>query len=101
MLDLDELREIAADVRVFIDLAEDKAAALRDIVAAYDVVLGIYPTGDEIGLYVVKGRHVLDMIAKSQTSAAYTHTAIAVPDIHHAEILSQLTAPQATAKLAA
>ena len=101
MLDLDELRELAADVRVYIDLAEDKAAALRDIVGAYDVVLGIYPTGDEIGLYVVKGRQILDMIAKSQTAGTYTHTAIAVPDLHHAESLRQLTAPRATAKLAA
>ena len=101
MLDLDELRELAADVRVYIDLAEDKAAALRGIVAAYDVVLGIYPAGDEIGLYVVKGRHILDQIAKSQTDGTYTHTAIAVPDIHHAESLRQLTAPQAAEKLAA
>jgi len=101
VLDLDELRELAADVRVFIDLAEDKAAALRSIIAAYDVVLGIYPSGDEIGLHVVKGRHILDKIAKSQTTAMYTHTAIAVPDMHHAESLRQLTAPQSVAKLAA
>ena len=101
MLDLDELRELAADVRVFIDLAEDKAAALRDIIAAYDVVLGIYPAGDEIGLHVVKGRQILDQIAKSQTVAMYTHTAIAVPDLRHAESLRRLTAPQAAEKLAA
>jgi hypothetical protein len=101
VLDLDELRELAADVRVFIDLAEDKAAALRDIIAAYDVVLGIYPSGDEIGLTVVKGRHILDQIAKSQTAALYTHTAIAVPDLHHAESLRRLTTPQAAEKLAA
>ncbi len=101
MLDLDELREVAADVRMFIELAEDKAAALRSIIAAYDVVLGIYPTGDEIGLHVVKGSHILDQIAKSQTAAMYTHTAIAVPDLHHAESLRQLTAPQAAKQLAA
>jgi hypothetical protein len=101
VLDLDELRELAADVRVFIDLADDKAAALRGIIAAYDVVLGIYPSGDEIGLHVVKGRHILDQIAKSQTAAMYTHTAIAVPDVHHAESLRQLTAHQSVEKLAA
>jgi hypothetical protein len=101
VLDLDELRELAADVRVFVDLAEDKAAALRDIIAAYDVVLGIYPSGDEIGLHVVKGRQILDQIAKSQTAAMYTHTAIAVPDLRHAESLRQLTTPQAVKKLAA
>ena len=97
MLDLDELREVAADVRMFIDLAEDKAAALRSIIAAYDVVLGIYPSGDEIGLHVVKGRQILDEIAKSQSNATYTHTAIAVPDLHHAESLRQLTAPKLAA----
>jgi hypothetical protein len=101
VLDLDELRELAADVRVFIDLADDKAAALRGIIAAYDVVLGIYPSGDEIGLTVVKGRQILDEIAKSQTSATYTHTAIAVPDLRHAENLRQLTSPKAAEKLAA
>jgi hypothetical protein len=97
VLDLDELREVAADVRMFIDLAEDKAAALRSIIAAYDVVLGIYPSGDEIGLHVVKGRQILDTIAKSQSSTTYTHTAIAVPDLHHAECLRQLTAPKLAA----
>ena len=97
MLDLDELREVAADVRMFIDLAEDKAAALRSIIAAYDVVLGIYPSGDEIGLHVVKGRQILDQIAKSPSNATYTHTAIAVPDLRHAESLRQLTAPKLAA----
>ena len=97
MLDLHELREVAADVRMFIDLAEDKAAALRSIIAAYDVVLGIYPSGDEIGLHVVKGRQILDEIAKSQSNATYTHTAIAVPDLRHAESLRQLTAPKLAA----
>jgi len=97
VLDLDELREVAADVRMFIDLAEDKAAALRAIIAAYDVVLGIYPSGDEIGLHVVKGRQILDEIAKSQSNATYTHTAIAVPDLRHAESLRQLTAPKLAA----
>ena len=43
MLNFDELRELAADVRIFIDVAEDKAAALRSVIAAYDVVLAIFP----------------------------------------------------------
>ena len=42
MLDFEELRELAADVRIFIDLADDKAAALRGVIAAYDV-FWIYP----------------------------------------------------------
>jgi hypothetical protein len=92
--DFEELRELAADVRIFIDLADDKAAALRDVIAAYDIVLAIYPAEDEMGLYVVKGGDILDKIAKSQTNAFYTHTAIAVPDVDHARKLKLLTQPQ-------
>lgn len=101
VLDFEELRELAADVRVFIGLAEDQAAALRDVISAYDVVVGIYPSGDDMGLYVVKGRHILDQIAQSKTNAVYSHTAIAVPDLRCAEKLRQLTYRQAVAKLAA
>lgn len=101
MLDFEELRELAADVRLFVSLAEDQAAALRDVISAYDVVVGIYPSGDDMGLYIVKGRHILDQIATSKTDAMYCHTAIAVPDIHCAEMLRQLTERQAVAKLAA
>jgi hypothetical protein len=97
VIDFDELRELAADVRIFVDAAEDKAAALRDIIAAYDVVLAIFPSNEGTGIHVVKGGHILDKIAKSRTHPLYTHTAIAVPDIHHAEVLKQLTAPVAVA----
>jgi hypothetical protein len=99
VLEFEELRELAADVRVFIDLAEDKAAALRDIIAAYDVVLAIYPSEDDIGLYVIKGSDILDKIAKSETHASHSHTAIAVPDLDHARTLKQLT--ETPAQLAA
>lgn len=95
MFDFHELREIAADVRIFVDAAEDKASALRDVIAAYDIVLGIFPTTDGIGIYAVKGRHILEDIAKNKTSALYTHTAIAVPDLQHAEMLQKLTAQPA------
>ena len=63
MLDFNELRELAADVRIFVDVAEDKAEALRAVIAAYDVVLAIFPSGDGMGLHVVKGKDVLDRIA--------------------------------------
>ncbi|HEY2246641.1 MAG TPA: hypothetical protein VGH70_04285 [Bradyrhizobium sp.] len=101
MPDFEELRELAADVRIFIDLADDKAAALRDVIAAYDIVLAIYPSEDEMGLYVIKGSDILDEIAKSQTSPFYTHTAIAVPDLDHARKLKRLTGPQVVDQLAA
>jgi hypothetical protein len=94
VLEFEELRELAADVRVFIDLAEDKATALRDVIAAYDVVLAIYPSADNIGLYVIKGSDILDNIATSQTDAFYSHTAIAVPDLDHARTLKHLTEPK-------
>ena len=93
MLDFDELRELAADVRLFVDLAEDKAEALRAVIAAYDVVLAIFPSNEGIGLHVIKGSEILDRIAKSRTHAMYSHTAIAVPDLEHAELLKHLTAP--------
>nr|WP_246557852.1 hypothetical protein [Bradyrhizobium liaoningense] len=92
-MDFNELRELAADVRIFVDVAEDKAEALRAVIAAYDVVLAIFPSGDGMGLHVVKGKDVLDRIASSRSHAMYSHTAIAVPDLEHAEVLKYLTAP--------
>lgn len=91
MLDFDELRELAADVRVFVDIAEDKAEALRAVIGAYDVVLAIFPSGDGMGLHVIKGKEILDKISTSQSHAIYSHTAIAVPDLEHAEVLKLLT----------
>ncbi|KRP92494.1 hypothetical protein AOQ72_30525 [Bradyrhizobium yuanmingense] len=93
MLDFNELRELAADVRVFVDVAEDKAEALRAVIAAYDVVLAIFPVDDGMGLHVIKGKEILDQIATSRTHAMYSHTAIAVPDLAHAEALKFLTSP--------
>ncbi|OKO88071.1 hypothetical protein AC629_11025 [Bradyrhizobium sp. NAS80.1] len=93
MLDFNELRELAADVRVFVDIAEDKAEALRTVIAAYDVVLAIFPSEEGMGLHVIKGRQILDKIAKSRTNTLYSHTAIAVPDLEHAQMLKYLTAP--------
>ena len=92
MLDFHELRELAADVRVFVDVAEDKAEALRAVITAYDVVLAIFPSEEGMGLHVIKGKEILDRIAKSRTHAIYSHTAIAVPDLEHAEVLKLLTA---------
>lgn len=93
MLDFHELRELAADVRIFVDVAEDKAEALRAVIAAYDVVLAIFPAQEGMGLHVIKGKEILDRIANSRTTAMYSHTAIAVPDLEHAEVLKLLTAP--------
>jgi hypothetical protein len=93
VLDFNELRELAADVRIFIDVAEDKAEALRAVIAAYDVVLAIFPAQDGMGLHVIKGKEILDRIANTRGNAMYSHTAIAVPDLEHAQMLKILTAP--------
>ena len=93
MLDFHELRELAADVRVFIDVAEDKAEALRAVIAAYDVVLAIFPAREGMGLHVIKGKEILDRIAGARSHAVYSHSAIAVPDLAHAEALKYLTTP--------
>ena len=93
MLDFDELRELAADVRVFVGVAEDKAEALRAVITAYDVVLAIFPSEQGMGLHVIKGKEILDGIANSRTHASYSHTAIAVPDLQHAQALKYLTTP--------
>jgi hypothetical protein len=88
----DELRDLAADVRAFIENSRDPAGALRDVVAAYDVVLGIFPSGEGMGLHVVKGSSVLDRLATLQSKALYTHTAIAVQNREQAVELQTLVA---------
>ena len=77
MTDFEELRNLAEDVRVFIDASPDKGIALKAVVDAYDVVLGVFPTEVGMDLHVVKGTGVLDQIARSQMAGEYTHTAIA------------------------
>ena len=88
----DELRDLAADVRAFIESSADPAGALRDVVAAYDIVLGIYPSHEGMGLHVVKGSSVLDRLATAQSNALYTHTAIALQNREQAVELQALVA---------
>jgi hypothetical protein len=88
----DELRDLAADVRAFLERSRDPAAALRDAVAAYDVVLGIYPSESGMGLHVVKGSSLLDRLATLQSNALYSHTAIAVQTREQAVALQMLAA---------
>jgi len=88
----DELRDLAADVRTFIENSNDPAAALRDVVAAYDVVLGIFPSEQGMGLHVVKGGSLLDRLATLQSNALYSHTAIALHSREQAVQLQALVA---------
>ena len=93
MIDFDELRGLAADVRTFIQMSEDKALALRAVIAGHDVVLGIYPSHEEgIGLHVIKGDELLRQIANSNEAGDYTHTAIAVHNLEQAVTLKSLVA---------
>jgi hypothetical protein len=93
MIDFDELRGLAADVRTFIQMSEDKALALRAVIAGHDVVLGIYPSPEEgVGLHVIKGDELLRQIANSNEAGDYTHTAIAVHSLEQAVTLKALVA---------
>jgi hypothetical protein len=93
MIDFDELRGLAADVRTFIQMSEDKALALRAVIAGHDVVLGIFPSHEEgIGLHVIKGDELLRQIANSNEAGDYTHTAIAVHNLEQAVTLKALVA---------
>jgi hypothetical protein len=93
VIDFDKLRGLADEVRTFIQMSEDKALALRAVVAGHDVVLGIFPSSDQgIGLHVIKGNDLLHQIANSNEVGDYTHTAIAVQNLEQAVTLQGLVA---------
>jgi hypothetical protein len=93
VIDFDELRGLADDVRSFIRTSEDQALALRAVIAGHDVVLGIYPSPEQgVGLHVIKGDELLRYIANSNEAGDYTHTAIAVQNREQAETLKALVA---------
>ncbi len=93
MIDFDELRERADEVRTFIQMSEDKARALRAVIAGHDVVLGIFPSHEDgVGLHVIKGNELLRQIANSNEDGDYTHTAIAVENREQAVTIQALVA---------
>lgn len=93
MIDFDELRGLADDVRSFIRTSEDQALALRAVIAGHDIVLGIYPSAEQgVGLHVIKGDELLRQIANSNEAGDYTHTAIAVHNLEQAVTLKALVA---------
>jgi hypothetical protein len=93
MIDFEELRGLADATRTFIQMSDDKALALRAVIAGYDVVLGIYPSTEEgVGLHVIKGDELLRHIANSNEAGDYTHTAIAVHNLEQAMVLRELVA---------
>ena len=93
MIDFDELRGLADEIRTFIQTSEDKALALRAVIAGHDVVLGIFPSSEQdVGLHVIKGNELLRQIANSNETGDYTHTAIAVQNLEQAVTLQALVA---------
>ena len=93
MIDFDELRGLADATRMYIQRSEDKALALRAVIAGHDVVLGIYPSAEQgVGLHVIKGDELLRRIANSNDACDYTHAAIAVQDLEQAVTLQALVA---------
>ena len=90
MTEFEELRQLAAQTRNFINSSGDEAWALRAIVHAYDVVLGIFPASDGLGLHVIKGDAILQQIANSGTQVDYSHTAIALHTREQAVTLQRL-----------
>lgn len=92
MIEFDELRVLADEIRHFIQMSDDKAGALRVVVTAHDVVLGIYPSDSGMGLHVIKGAELLREIANSNATGDYTHTAIAVHNREQAVFLQEALA---------
>ncbi|HET7886498.1 MAG TPA: hypothetical protein VFL62_09760 [Bradyrhizobium sp.] len=90
MTEFEELRQLAAQTRHFIGASQDKVLALRAVYQAHDVVLGIFPANDGIGLHVIKGDAILQEIADTGAQLDYSHTAIALPTREQAITLQRL-----------
>ena len=90
MTEFEELRELAAQTRQIIGASRDKVWALKAIVRAHDVVLGIFPAPEGLGLHVIKGDAILQRIADSGAHVDYSHTAIALHTQEQAVALRRL-----------
>jgi hypothetical protein len=88
--EFEELHQLAAETRNFIGSSHDKVWALKAIVHAHDVVLGIFPASEGLGLHVIKGDAILQQIADSGTQFDYSHTAIALYTREQAVTLQRL-----------
>lgn len=90
MTEYEELRQLAAQTRHFIGSSHDEVWALKAVVQAHDVVLGIFPATGGLGLHVIKGDAILQQIADSGTQIDYSHTAIAIHTREQAVTLQRL-----------
>ena len=90
MTEFEELRQLAAQTRHYIGSSEDKVLALKAVFHAHDVVLGIFPASEGVGLHVIKGDAILQEIADTGAQMAYSHTAIALHTREQAVTLQRL-----------
>ncbi len=90
MTEFEELRQLAAQNRNFINSSGNEALALRAIVHAHDVVLGIFPASEGLGLHVIKGDAILREVADHGVRIDYSHTAIALQTREQAITLQRL-----------
>jgi hypothetical protein len=90
--EFEELHQLAAQTRNFINSSGDEVLALKAVVHAHDVVLGIFPATDGVGLHVIKGDAILQQIADHGTHIDYSHTAIALHTREQAVTLQRLLA---------
>jgi hypothetical protein len=88
--EFEELRQLAARTRDFIRSSHDEVLALRAVVQAHDVVLGIFPAPEGLGLHVIKGDAILQRIAEHGAHTGYSHTAIALYNREQAVTLQRL-----------
>jgi hypothetical protein len=88
--EFEELHELAAQTRHFIGASHDKVWALKAVVRAHDVGLGIFPAPEGLGLHVIKGDAILQQIAEGGTHPDYSHTAIALYSQQQAVTLQEL-----------
>jgi hypothetical protein len=90
MTEFEELRQLASETRSFIENSHDRVWALQAVVYAHDVVLGIYPDTDGLGLHVIKGDAIFREITHHGTDIDYSHTAIALNTREQAVALQKL-----------
>ena len=90
MTEFDELQELASQTRSFIENSHNRFWALQAVVYAHDIVLGIYPDSEGLGLHVIKGVAIFREIVHHGTDVDFSHTAIALATRDQAVALQKL-----------
>jgi hypothetical protein len=87
--EFEELRQLAAQTRQFINSSGDEVWALKTVVQVHDVVFGIFPATEGLGLHVIKGDAILRQVANDPKRDC-SHTAIALHTREQAVTLQRL-----------